>query len=91
MLPQATWLTPNALLMIGLVASAMAAGLASRPFAPYRMGTRVDSASCLFRTLTPGLTHCSRHGHQDLRRGKHLQSPLTGVRDAVTIGVSNFE
>jgi uncharacterized membrane protein YedE/YeeE len=33
-LPQATWLTPNALLIIGLVAGALAAGLASRQFAP---------------------------------------------------------
>jgi len=33
-LPQATWMTPNALLLIGLVAGALAAGLASRQFAP---------------------------------------------------------
>jgi len=33
-LPQATWMTPNALLIIGLVAGALAAGLASRQFAP---------------------------------------------------------
>jgi hypothetical protein len=33
-LPPATWMTPNALLIIGLVAGALAAGLASRQFEP---------------------------------------------------------
>jgi uncharacterized protein len=33
-LPQATWMTPNALLIIGLVTGALAAGLGSRQFAP---------------------------------------------------------
>ncbi len=32
--PQATWLTPNALLLVGLVAGALLAALASRQFAP---------------------------------------------------------
>ena len=34
-LPPATWLTPNALLIVGLVTGALAAGLASRQFAPH--------------------------------------------------------
>jgi uncharacterized membrane protein YedE/YeeE len=49
-LPQATWLTPNALLIIGLVAGALAAGLASRQFAP-RWPTWRDAA----RGLTGGV------------------------------------
>ncbi len=42
-LPQSTWLTPNALLLVGLVAGAFIAALASRQFAP-RWPTWRDAA-----------------------------------------------
>ena len=49
-LPQATWMTANALLILGLVAGALAAGLASRQFEP-RWPTWGDAA----RGLTGGV------------------------------------
>ena len=49
-LPPTTWMTPNALLIIGLVVGALAAGLASRQFEP-RWPTWQDAA----RGLTGGI------------------------------------
>lgn len=48
--PQANWLTPNAIVLLGLIAGAFIAGLASRQFSP-RWPTLRDAA----RGLTGGV------------------------------------